>query len=183
MIQLFCRAASRKLAIFDRDDTLIRDVPGLRNISDIEWLPGRIETLVMLSRIDYDIAIATNQSAIAKRMVSIEEVESIHSYIAQKLIDMNVNIVAIAYCPHAGVSNQMGLVMELCRCRKPGPGLLEEIYFSSDQSYTEMYFIGNSISDVNAAKNFRIADIRGVHIEVDDQFKHKVLKELSSDYN
>lgn len=164
------------MAVFDRDDTLIEDKPGLKEVEDIKWLPGRIQTLVELTKRGFDIAIATNQGAVAKKAISIEEVTNLHNYIAQYLLNLKINLTSIAFCPHHPNSKE-SLVTE-CNCRKPAPGLLEEIYFMNGSVHKKIYFFGNSKSDMEAAKRFRKPKIKGVLVQPSDNFANLVLNEV-----
>jgi D-glycero-D-manno-heptose 1,7-bisphosphate phosphatase len=132
------------LVIFDRDDTLIQDVPNLKSVSDIKWLPGRLELLKTLTEQSVVIAIATNQSAIGRGVVSMEEFGLISEAIRSQLEDHGICLWAIVACPH--------LPFEMCDCRKPKPGLLDRLVKATKRSDLNVFFVGNADSDMEAAK-------------------------------
>lgn len=132
------------LVIFDRDDTLIQDVPNLKSVSDIKWLPGRLELLKTLTEQSVVIAIATNQSAIGRGVVSMEEFGLISEAIRSQLEDHGIRLWAILACPH--------LPFEMCDCRKPMPGLLDRLVEATKRSDLSVFFVGNADSDMEAAK-------------------------------
>ena len=144
----------KKLVIFDRDDTLIRDVPNLRSASDIDWLPGRLEFLKILSEECALIAMATNQSAIGRGLLSIEEFESISEVIRRQLKENGISLWGLVACPHMPHEN--------CECRKPKAGLLDRLVEAAQQSDLEIFFVGNADSDMEAARasRFRISGVK-----------------------
>ncbi|ASY14029.1 D-glycero-D-manno-heptose 1,7-bisphosphate phosphatase [Candidatus Planktophila dulcis] len=146
----------KKLVIFDRDDTLIRDVPNLKSVSDINWLPGRLGILKALSEQSTLIAIATNQSAIGRGLLSVEEFESISEAIRRQLKENGISLWGLVACPHMPFEN--------CGCRKPKPGLLNRLVEVAQRSDLEIFFVGNADSDMEAAKASRF-QISGVKIE------------------
>ena len=148
----------KKLVIFDRDDTLIRDVPNLKSSFDIEWLPGRIELLKALSDQSALIAIAINQSAIGRRELSAEEFIEISEFIRIQLQEQGIKLWAQVACPHSPVDK--------CKCRKPMPGLLNRLVEAAGQKSLEIAFVGNSDTDMEAAQN---SEFRIIGIQVEPQ--------------
>ena len=136
------------LVIFDRDGTLIENIKGLKNVSDIEWKVGMLSFLKKLTDHKYVIAVATNQGAVEEGLVTLAEVEAIHNRIVLDIHEAGSQIWAIAYCPHS--KNLSGLS---CACRKPSPGLLDELVSSFGNQKLPTYFIGDSDSDRLAALN------------------------------
>lgn len=142
--------------IFDRDDTLIRDVPSLSRVSDVNWLPLRLDLLKELSERNVLLAIATNQSAIGKGILTIEEFVALSESIHAQLRKQGANLWAIIACPH--VSN------ERCKCRKPEPGMLNRLVEVTNRKWEKISFVGNADSDIEAAKRANI-EIKGVKLE------------------
>ncbi len=142
------------LVIFDRDDTLIQDVPNLKSVSDIKWIPGRLELLKTLTEQSVLIAIATNQSAIGRGAMSMEEFGFISKAIRSQLENQGIYLWAIVACPH--------LPSEMCECRKPKPGLLDRLVEATKRNDLNVLFIGNADSDLEAAQaaNSKIIGVR-----------------------
>jgi len=136
------------LVIFDRDGTLIENIKGLKNVSEIKWKPGALDFLKELTDHKYVIAIATNQGAVEEGLVTQEEVEEIHNRIALDIYEAGSQIWAISYCPHG--KDLSGLS---CECRKPSPGLLDELVSNFGYRNLPVYFIGDSDSDRLASIN------------------------------
>jgi len=144
------------LVIFDRDDTLIKDKRELRNVSHIEWLPGRLETIRSLGQRGIRVAIATNQASIGRGAVKIHEYELISAHIANRIKAEGGELWAIATCPH-------NKEFENCGCRKPKPGLLDELTRAIEGGRVPVAFVGNADSDMEAARQ-AAWDINGFKI-------------------
>lgn len=144
----------KKLVIFDRDDTLIRDVPNLNSGSDIEWLPGRLQLLRVLMKQSVLIAIATNQSGIGRGKLSTDEFNAVSEFIRLQLEENGIKLWAVVACPH--------LPFEGCKCRKPKPGLLERLVEATGLSPLEVLFVGNEDTDMAAAEaaSYKISGIK-----------------------
>lgn len=173
MIEKFYFAADKrnfqKLVIFDRDDTLLRDVPSLRFVSDLKWLPGRLELLKKLTEQSALIAIATNQSAIGRGALSISEFNSISEVIRLQLEENGIRLWALVACPH--------LPFEGCNCRKPKPGLLNRLVEATEQNELKVLFVGNADTDMEAAKAASSL-ITGVKLEPDSLNNFDLITDL-----
>jgi D-glycero-D-manno-heptose 1,7-bisphosphate phosphatase len=132
------------LVIFDRDDTLIQDIQNLKSVSDIKWLPGRLQLLKTLTEQSVLIAIATNQSAIGRGTLSMEEFGLVSDAIRSQLEHHGISLWAVVACPH--------MPLEMCDCRKPKPGLLNRLVEATNRSDLKVLFVGNADSDMEAAQ-------------------------------
>jgi D-glycero-D-manno-heptose 1,7-bisphosphate phosphatase len=137
---------SKHLAIFDRDDTLIVDPVRQSAGEKISWMPGVLSTLNQLSRNGVDIAIATNQSAIAKGQITLNQVTEFHQKMVTSAKENGISISAIAFCPHHPNFGKR----VICECRKPKPGLLSALL--SHAPAKEIAFFGDKESDLLAGK-------------------------------
>lgn len=108
------------LIILDRDG-VINEYDGDYICSVDEWqpIPGSIEAVARLCKAGHQIAIATNQSGIARGYYSIDVLDAMHEKLERLLKAQGGRISFIAYCPHHPDDG--------CRCRKPLTGLLEQI--------------------------------------------------------
>lgn len=146
--QSFDRNKLKGLVIFDRDNTLIVDVPGLRKVEDVSWLPGRLNCLENLASIGYEIAIATNQSAIGFGKLSVPDYIQVTSNLVNQLNENNSPPSMVAACPHEYEKTNRRAI---CDCRKPRPGLLDVIISNSSILPRRVLFVGDSLSDKEAA--------------------------------
>jgi len=130
-----------KLIILDRDGVINYDSEDyIRKPEEWTPLPGSLEAIAKLTAAGYQVAIATNQSAIARGYCTLEVLGEIHGKMIEEVEAMGGEIAKISFCPHGPDDG--------CECRKPKPGLLIEIgqYFSVDLS--EVFAIGDSLREL-----------------------------------
>lgn len=141
-----------KYIIFDRDGTLIRHVPYLTKVSDIDYLPGVIEGLLKLKSSEYRFGIITNQSLIGRKIANSSDVDNINSHIIRYLSFRGIDIDFTYVCPH--VPDQE------CSCRKPkiGLGLKAFENFAINPKYS--YMIGDALSDIQFGINLGLQTVQ-----------------------
>jgi len=132
------------LVIVDRDGVINFDSDAyIKSVSEWVAIPGSLEALARLSRADYRVVVATNQSGIARGLYDMETLNRIHQKMAKALSEHGGQIDAIFFCPHGPEDG--------CDCRKPKPGLLHEI---SDRLKVELAgapVVGDSLHDLECA--------------------------------
>lgn len=136
------------LVILDRDGTLIENMKGLSEVSKIVWKPGVLDFLKKLTDRKFVIAIATNQGAVEEGLVTLAQVEEIHEKIVADAKENGSTIWAITYCPHSKFASG-----QVCSCRKPKPGMLDELVSDFGNEKLPRVFIGDSETDRLAALN------------------------------
>jgi D-glycero-D-manno-heptose 1,7-bisphosphate phosphatase len=136
-----------KLIVLDRDGVINEDSPFYIK-SPEEWLAivGSIEAIVKLQHHGYKVAIATNQSGIARHYFTAETLALIHKKMISQIeaAGGRFNVDDIFICPHKPEDN--------CECRKPKPGLLLQAVRQFNVDPIEMLVIGDSMRDIVAAK-------------------------------
>lgn len=140
-----------KLIILDRDgvinwDTSVKlGIDRITSPEDWEELPGSLEAIVRLKKAGFIVCVATNQSIIAKNIITVETLDAIHNKLQKKLQTRRVSIDRIFVCPHQGTDN--------CLCRKPKPGMLLAAAKAYNIDYIEQQipFVGDSDIDLLAA--------------------------------
>lgn len=135
-----------KLIILDRDGVINEDSP-LYIKSPDEWHPikGSLEAIALLNQYGFTVVVATNQSGIARGMYDEGVLSAIHEKMHQAVTAKGGSIDSIFYCPHGPDDN--------CLCRKPKPGLLQQIAKHYEISLANVISIGDSARDLEAAKN------------------------------
>jgi D-glycero-D-manno-heptose 1,7-bisphosphate phosphatase len=133
-----------KLVILDRDGVINHDSAAYIK-SPEEWKPisGSLEAIALLSQAGYRVLVATNQSGVGRGLFEMATLNAIHDKMHRALGLAGGRIDGIFYCPHA---NDAG-----CNCRKPKPGMLEEIAHRFGVSLEGVPFIGDSLRDLQAA--------------------------------
>ena len=133
-----------KLVILDRDGVINHDSTSYIK-SPAEWkpIPGSLEAIALLNQAGYRVLVATNQSGIGRGLFDMATLNAIHDKMHRALGLAGGRIDGIFYCPHAQDAG--------CNCRKPKPGLLEEIGRRFGVSLEGVPFIGDSLRDIEAA--------------------------------
>lgn len=133
-----------KLVILDRDGVINQDSPAYIK-SPGEWkpIPGSLEAIALLSQAGYRVLVATNQSGVGRGLFEMSTLNAIHDKMHRALGLAGGRVDGIFYCPHAQDAG--------CDCRKPKPGLLEEIARRFGVSLEGVPVIGDSLRDLQAA--------------------------------
>jgi len=140
---------SNKAVFLDRDDTLIQD-PGYINHPDqVKLLDGAAEALIELKALGYKLVVVSNQSAVARGIVTEKVLAEIHDRLNQLLADKGAYLDRIYYCPY----HPDGVVPKYRResdFRKPNPGMLLRAADELDIDLAQSWMIGNSNRDIEA---------------------------------
>lgn len=142
---------SNKAIFLDRDDTLIED-PGYINSSEqIKLLDGVAEALGGLKSLGYKLVVVTNQSAVARGIVSEKTLGEIHNRLKQLLAEKGAFLDGIYYCPYHpdGAIPKYRKESDL---RKPNPGMLLAAAEEMDIDLSNSWCIGNSNDDIEAGR-------------------------------
>lgn len=133
-----------KLVILDRDGTINED-SDLFIKSAAEWVPiaGALQAIARLNQMDWQVVVATNQSGLARGLFDMAALNSIHNKMHRLLAAEGGRIDAVFFCPHAPG--------EGCHCRKPEPGLFEEIAQRFSIDLAQVPAVGDSLRDLQAA--------------------------------
>lgn len=109
-----------KLAILDRDGTLNPLGEDYITCAD-EWsaVPGVPEAIARLNHAGWRVVVATNQPGLGRGLFDVMALNAIHAKMHRQVAAVGGRIDAVFYCPHAADED--------CLCRKPAPGLLEQI--------------------------------------------------------
>ncbi|MDF2939935.1 MAG: D,D-heptose 1,7-bisphosphate phosphatase [Gammaproteobacteria bacterium] len=134
-----------KLIILDRDGVINFDSDDyIKSTEEWQPIPGSLEAMASLHKAGYLVAVATNQSGIARGLFSLAELQAMHQKMQNLLRQCGGKIDALAYCPHGP--------NDACECRKPKPGLLLNIAKQLGISLENTYFVGDSFKDIEAAR-------------------------------
>lgn len=132
----------KKAVVFDRDGTLIIDKIYLNDPSGVEYLPGVFEGLQKLRDLGYIFTVATNQSGIARGIVSITNMNLIHEKMANDFARYGVYFAGFYYSPFATTSTHIR--------RKPNAGMLLDAALDHNIDLKKSWMIGDRMTDVEA---------------------------------
>lgn len=161
-----------RIAIFlDRDGVVNQErkdyVKNITEFKIFEFVPNAIN---LLKKNNFLIILVTNQSVINRGIITIDVLNEIHNHLQDYLSRHDTKIDAIYFCPHKPDEN--------CDCRKPKPGLILRATKEFDIDLTQSWFIGDSQSDIDAAKtvgcnSFRIDEKQNLMSAVKEIIKLK----------
>lgn len=134
-----------KLVILDRDGVINHDSDDYIKSPD-EWIPiqDSPEAIARLTQAGYRVVVATNQSGVARGYFDVSTLNAMHDKLHSVINDAGGQVEGIFYCPHSPSDN--------CTCRKPLPGLLQQIEERYSLSVKDVPFIGDSLSDIECAR-------------------------------
>ena len=136
----------KKVVFLDRDGTINRDSPGyIKSREEFEFLPGSLEAIKALTVNRFTIIVITNQSALPRKLISLEELKYIHSMLLQSVRSNGGEIKDIFYCPH--------MPEDGCDCRKPEPGLILDARRKYSIDLADAVMIGDSHRDIECGIN------------------------------
>jgi D-glycero-D-manno-heptose 1,7-bisphosphate phosphatase len=132
-----------KLIILDRDGTINRDSDDFVKTPE-EWLPlpGALEAIARLNQGGWRVVIASNQSGLGRGLFDVAALNAIHAKMHKLLAAVGGRVDAVFYCPHSPE--------ESCNCRKPLPGLFEQIGTRFGVQLLGVPTAGDSLRDLQA---------------------------------
>jgi histidinol-phosphate phosphatase family protein len=132
------------LALVDRDGTVIVDRHYLADPDGVELLPGAAEGLGLLKQAGVKVALVTNQSGIARGLISRDSLEHIHDRLTDLLATQGVVLDGIYVCPHGSE--------EGCACRKPRIGLAQQAAAELGLPLRDAAVVGDKPADIGLAR-------------------------------
>lgn len=128
----------------DRDGTLNLDYGYIRSPDQFELLPGVSQALARLKQAGAQLIVVTNQSGIARGLLSLGDLDRVHGKMRQLLDAAGVSLDAIYVCPHHPD--------EGCSCRKPETGMIDQAVRERQVNLSRSYVIGDHARDMLLAK-------------------------------
>ena len=147
---------SNRAVFLDRDGTLNEDPGYLGDPGKVKLLPFVGEVLTRLkNEFNYFLIVISNQSGIARGLITTEQVEQVNEKINTLLIEFKVSIDKFYYCPfHPDFSTA-----EECSCRKPSTEMVEKAVEEFNIDLSKSFFIGDSTTDIECGMNAGIKTI------------------------
>ena len=167
-----------KAIFLDRDNTLIEDPGYINNPDQVKLLDGAAEAINELANMGYKLIVASNQSAVARGIVSEQTLDEIHNRLKQLLAENGAYLDGIYYCPY----HPDGVVQKYRKesdCRKPNPGMLLTAADEMNIDLGQSWVIGDSACDVEAGLR---AGCKTVLIERPSHHKYYEQGEPNPDY-
>ena len=134
---------NNKLVILDRDGTINQDSDDYIK-SPEEWipLPGALEAIARLNHAGWQVVVASNQSGLGRGLFDMATLNAMHAKMNKHLSAVGGRIDAVFFCPHGPEDK--------CQCRKPLPGLFEQIGERLGMDLKGTHVVGDSLRDLLA---------------------------------
>jgi D,D-heptose 1,7-bisphosphate phosphatase len=143
-------------AVFlDRDGTLNIDPGYIGEPANLKLFPGTGESLSKLKSAGFKLLVISNQSGIARGLITDEKVQRVNSHLNGLLSEFHVAIDKFYYCPaHPEFSTE-----EECECRKPSVKMVLQAAEEFNVEMRKSYFVGDSVSDIECAFNANVKSV------------------------
>lgn len=135
-----------KKAIFlDRDGVInLEKKDYVKSIKEFQIIDNVPKAIATLKEKGFLVIVITNQSAINRKLLTIEVLNEIHNHLQKILKNNNTSIDYFYFCPHRPD--------EKCKCRKPNPGMILKAAQEHDIDMNQSFMIGDSLTDIQAAE-------------------------------
>ncbi len=132
-----------KLVILDRDGTINVDRDDyVKSVDEWEPVPGALEAIARLNHGGWHVVIATNQSGLGRGLFDMATLNAMHLKMNQMLAKVGGRVDAVFFCPHVPDDH--------CDCRKPLPGLFQQIGRRFGLKLEAVPCVGDSLRDLQA---------------------------------
>ena len=136
----------KKVVFLDRDGVINFDSPNyIKSRCEFKFIPGSIEAISELTLNGFTSFVITNQSALARGLISFEELEEIHNMMKKRVASEGGKLTEIFFCPH--------MPNDGCDCRKPQPGMIFQAQRKYDIDLADAVMVGDSAKDIVCAYN------------------------------
>jgi D-glycero-beta-D-manno-heptose 1-phosphate adenylyltransferase len=143
--------------IFDRDQTIIADPGYLNDPARVALMPRAADGIRLLNQFGIKVFVASNQSGVARGLITPAQLEAVNAKITALLATEGARIEKIYVCPHGDDSQ--------CDCRKPKPGLVQQIIAEQGINPAKTFIAGDRARDLECAIPF---NIRGILVGGDE---------------
>ncbi|GAB7546997.1 D-glycero-beta-D-manno-heptose 1,7-bisphosphate 7-phosphatase [Cupriavidus sp. 8B] len=132
-----------KLVVLDRDGVVNLDSDQFIKTPD-EWIPidGSLEAIAALNQAGYRVVIVSNQSGIGRGLFEMSALNAMHEKMHKALANLGGRVDAVFFCPHTAADG--------CDCRKPKPGMLEQLAERFGVELKGVPLVGDSLRDLEA---------------------------------
>jgi D,D-heptose 1,7-bisphosphate phosphatase len=155
---------TRPTAFMDRDGVLNIDRGYTHRASDLVFVQNAPQAVRRLNDAGFYVFVVSNQGGIARGYYDEDAARRFNSLMQTRLLELGAHIDGFYFCPHHPAGSISAYTMA-CNCRKPAPGLFEEVARDWPIDRAKSFMIGDTDTDIDAAQAF---GIRAYKFENDD---------------
>jgi D-glycero-D-manno-heptose 1,7-bisphosphate phosphatase len=149
-------ASARPAVFFDRDGTLIVDQDYLSDPAGVRLIPGSAGAIRDLKKAGYRVYVVSNQSGVARGYFTEAAVKRVTARLKKMLAAQGAQLDGFFHCPHHP-QGTVARYKKACRCRKPGPGMVEQAAEKHSLDLQHSYIVGDKLDDLLTARNAHLA--------------------------
>ena len=140
-----------KALFLDRDGIINLDHGYVFQKENFDFVEGIFELCRLAADKGYEIIVITNQAGIARGYYQIADFETLTQWMKLEFKHKGIYIKDVFYCPHHPTKGNNEYRME-CQCRKPKPGMILSAQEKHGIDLKQSIFIGDKVSDMQAAE-------------------------------
>ena len=160
-----------KAIFLDRDGVINQERKDyVKKLDEFRILDKTSDAINIIKNNGFLVIIITNQSAINRKLLSVETLNKIHEKLQSYLEKYDTSFDGVYFCPHIPSEN--------CECRKPKPGLIVQAVTDFQIDLSQSYMIGDSETDIQAARN---AGCKGILLKKDQTLLEVVVDLFESE--
>ncbi len=145
-------SGNHRAVFLDRDGVINRDSPDfIKTAEELEILTAVPEAVAKLNRLGFLVFVITNQSGVARGLLSHEDLDAIHAKLGGVIAGGGGSISGIYHCPHVPEDG--------CDCRKPKPGMILEAAREHDIDLRRSYLVGDKPTDIECGASVGLQTI------------------------
>jgi histidinol-phosphate phosphatase family protein len=138
---------------FDRDQTLIEDPGYISDPDQVRLHDDAAEAIIRLRRAGYRVVVVTNQSGVARGLLTEEQLSAVHRRVENLLAEKGAQLDAIYWCPYLdGPEATVEAYRRASNLRKPGPGMLLRAADDLEIDLRSSWMIGDGARDIEAGR-------------------------------
>ncbi len=166
----------KKVVFLDRDGTInVDSADYIKSRSEFAFIPGSLQAIRDLTVNGFTAMVISNQSALARRFVSPEELDAMHAMMCREVAAAGGKITDTFFCPH--------LPGEGCGCRKPAPGLIDQANQKYNIDLADSIMVGDSAKDIACGLNAGCGRTVLVKSGLDPDVEEELIKKsISADF-
>ena len=156
------RKNKRPAVFLDRDGVINVEQSYITSPDMLTLYSVTPKAISILNKLGFLVIVITNQAAIARNLMTLQELKNIHNKLETLLGHEGAFLDAIFYCPHhpdKGFKGENKMFKKDCNCRKPKTGMIQDAMKTFNIDLQKSYLIGDSARDIECGKTVGVHTI------------------------